>query len=98
MRAHQFAVAVGVRCSNEERRVSRRAHVRVAAAVMTALLAFASGVVYLGGYQGAFADTDTVTLTSQRAGLVMDRDAKVKFLGVPIGTVSQIDYDGPRRS
>lgn len=73
--------------------MSRRAHVRVAAAVMTALLAFASGVVYLG-YQGAFTDTDTVTLTSQRAGLVMDRDAKVKFLGVPIGTVSQIDYDG----
>ncbi|WP_293023010.1 MlaD family protein, partial [Mycolicibacterium sp.] len=35
-----------------------------------------------------------MTLTSPRAGLVMDRDAKVKFLGVQIGKVSLISYDG----
>ncbi len=45
-------------------------------------------------YRGAFTPTSTVTLTAPRAGLVMDRDAKVKLLGVPIGKVSDISYDG----
>ena len=36
---------------------------------------------------------DTVTVTSPRAGLVMDRDAKVKYRGVQIGEVADISYD-----
>ena len=71
----------------------RRMKVRAAAAVLALGFFAATGVTYLG-YQGAFTPTATVTLTSPRAGLVMNRDAKVKFLGVPIGTVSEISYDG----
>ncbi len=73
-------------------RLGRRAQRRVAAAILAAAFVAAAGLTYLG-YQGAFTPTVTVTLTSQRAGLVTDRDAKVKFLGVQIGTVSQISYD-----
>lgn len=71
----------------------RRTKVRAAAAILTAGFMAATAVTYLG-YQGAFTSTATVTLTSSRAGLVMDREAKVKFLGVPIGRVSAISYDG----
>lgn len=69
------------------------AKVRVAAALFVATCVAAAALTFLG-YQGAFTPTTTITLTSPRAGLVMDRDAKVKFLGVPIGTVSDISYDG----
>ena len=71
----------------------RRTRVRAAAAVMAMGFVAATSVTYLG-YVGAFTSTSTVTLTAPRAGLVMDRDAKVKFLGVPIGSVSSISYDG----
>lgn len=71
--------------------LTRRTTVRVAAAVLTACGVAAAGVTYLG-YQGAFTSTATVTLSSTRAGLVMERDAKVKFLGVPIGRVTDITY------
>lgn len=38
-----------------------------------------------------------VTLTSDRAGLVMDPNAKVKFRGVQVGRVSSISSDGPTK-
>ena len=72
----------------------RRARkVRAAALVMALLITAAVGFTYLS-YAGAFARTDQITVTSSRAGLVMDRDAKVKFLGVQIGQVKDIEYDG----
>lgn len=73
--------------------MTRRAKVRVAAAILTASCLAAVFGTYLG-YQGAFTSTATVTLTSARAGLVMERDAKVKFLGVQIGRVTDIAYEG----
>lgn len=72
--------------------LTRRTKVRVAAAILTASCLAAVCGTYLG-YQGAFTSTATVTLTSARAGLVMQRDAKVKFLGVEIGRVADIAYD-----
>ena len=45
-------------------------------------------------YTAAFTPTDTVTVTSPRAGLVMDRDAKVKYRGIQIGKVEDIEYAG----
>ncbi|MGV0781414.1 MCE family protein [Mycolicibacterium sp. XJ775] len=74
-------------------RVRRRAKVLAAAAILVFGMMGAACVSYLG-YQGAFTPTAAVTLTSQRAGLVMDRDAKVKFLGVQVGRVSEISYSG----
>ncbi len=70
----------------------RRAAVRVAAVAMVSLLAAAGTLTYLS-YQGAFIPTGVVTLDAPRAGLVMERDAKVKFLGVQIGKVADISYE-----
>ena len=72
---------------------TKRSHVRIAAAILAALLVAATVFTYLS-YTAAFTDTDTVTVTSPRAGLVMDTDAKVKYRGIQIGHVQNIDYAG----
>jgi phospholipid/cholesterol/gamma-HCH transport system substrate-binding protein len=71
----------------------RKKVLRIAALVMAALFAGISALTYLF-YSGAFIPVDTVTVTSPRAGLVMDRDAKVKYLGVQVGKVSAVEFDG----
>ena len=51
-------------------------------------------VVILTGasmFQGRFTDTVPLTVLSQRAGLVMNPDAKVRLLGVDIGHVASIE-------
>src|SRR3954447_20249522 len=72
---------------------AKRSHVRIAAAILATLLAAAVVFTYLS-YTAAFTSTDKVTLTSPRAGLVMDRDAKVKYRGIQIGEVEAIEYAG----
>ena len=72
---------------------AKRSHVRIAAAILAALLVAAVVVTYLA-YTAAFTSTDKVTVTSPRAGLVMDRDAKVKYRGIQIGEVESIEYPG----
>lgn len=74
-------------------RVSRRSSVRLAAALLAALIVAFAAVTYLS-YTAAFASTDTVTVSSPRAGLVMDKGAKVKYRGLQIGKVTGIDYSG----
>ncbi|BBX76034.1 Mce family protein Mce4A [Mycobacterium shinjukuense] len=66
---------------------------RLAAAVLAGLLAAAVTLTYLA-YTAAFTSTDTVTVSSPRAGLVMERGAKVKYRGVQVGTVKDISYSG----
>ena len=72
---------------------AKRSHVRIAAAILAALLVAAVVFTYLA-YTAAFTSTDKVTVTSPRAGLVMDRDAKVKYRGIQIGEVESIEYPG----
>jgi phospholipid/cholesterol/gamma-HCH transport system substrate-binding protein len=72
---------------------AKRSHVRIAAAILAAVLVAATVFTYLF-YTAAFTSVDTVTVTSPRAGLVMDRDAKVKYRGVQIGEVKSIEYAG----
>src|SRR5690349_21802605 len=72
---------------------AKRSHVRIAAAILAALLVAAVVFTYLA-YTAAFTSTDKVTVTSPRAGLVMDRDAKVKYRGIQIGQVDSIEYAG----
>jgi len=72
---------------------AKRSHVRIAAAILAALLVAAVVFTYLS-YTAAFTSTDKVTVTSPRAGLVMDRDAKVKYRGIQIGQVDSIEYAG----
>jgi phospholipid/cholesterol/gamma-HCH transport system substrate-binding protein len=72
---------------------AKRSHVRIAAAILAVVLLAAVVFTYLS-YTAAFTSTDTVTVTSQRAGLVMERDAKVKYRGIQIGKVSDIQFAG----
>jgi len=72
---------------------SRSTSVRLAAALLaSALVAFAV-LTYLS-YSAAFASTDTVVVSAPRAGLVMDKGAKVKYRGIQIGKVTDIGYSG----
>jgi phospholipid/cholesterol/gamma-HCH transport system substrate-binding protein len=71
----------------------KRSHVRIAAAILAAILAAATVFTYLA-YTAAFTSTDTVTVTSPRAGLVMESDAKVKYRGIQVGEVKSIEYAG----
>ncbi|OBG62709.1 MULTISPECIES: MCE family protein [unclassified Mycobacterium] len=70
---------------------TRRTSVRLAAAVLASLLVAFALVTYLS-YSAAFASIDTVTVSAPRAGLVMEKGAKVKYRGIQIGKVEAIDY------
>ena len=72
---------------------SRRTSVRLAAALLAGLIVAFAALTYLS-YTAAFASTDTVTVSAPRAGLVMDKGAKVKYRGIQIGKVADIDYSG----
>lgn len=73
--------------------MSRTVAIRIAAVVLAAVIVAFSVFTYLS-YSAAFTPTETVTVTSKRAGLVMDRDAKVKYRGIQIGKVEDISYTG----
>ncbi len=66
---------------------------RIAAAVLAAILLAATVFTYLS-YVSIFTSTDKVTVTSPRAGLVMEQDAKVKYRGIQVGKVKSIKYQG----
>ncbi|OSC42100.1 virulence factor Mce family protein [Mycobacterium decipiens] len=72
---------------------SRRTSVRLAAAVLAGLIVGFAVLTYLS-YTAAFTSTDTVTLGAPRAGLVMERGAKVKYRGIQVGKVEDISYSG----
>ncbi|WP_299562260.1 MCE family protein [uncultured Mycolicibacterium sp.] len=72
---------------------SRKLHVRIAAAVLAVIIAAFVVFTYLS-YTAAFVPTETVTVTAPRAGLVMERGAKVKYRGIQIGKVADIAYAG----
>ncbi|SRX93403.1 Mce-family protein Mce4A [Mycobacterium tuberculosis H37Rv] [Mycobacterium shimoidei] len=74
---------------------AKRTHVRLAAALLASLLVGFALLTYLS-YSAAFSSTDTVTVTAPRAGLMMERDNKVKYRGIQIGKVKDISYSGER--
>ena len=57
--------------------------------VVVLLVIFA---VSIGLFAGKFTETVPVTVISDRAGLVMNPDAKVKMRGVQVGSVKSIQY------
>jgi len=71
---------------------AKRSHVRIAAAILAALLVAAVVFTYLA-YTAAFTSTDKVTVTSPRAGLVMDRAALAERIGE---RVDRMVADGAR--
>jgi phospholipid/cholesterol/gamma-HCH transport system substrate-binding protein len=61
----------------------------VGAGTIAAVVAVA--VAAVGAFEDSFSDTVPLTVMSQRAGLVMNPDAKVELLGVPVGRVGSIE-------
>ncbi len=59
-------------------------------AMVVAIVAVVALAVYL--FQGNYRDTAGVTVISERAGLVMNPDAKVKMRGVQVGTVESVAH------
>lgn len=74
---------------------SRRSTVRLAAALLAGLIVAFAAITYLS-YTAAFTSTDTVTVSASRAGLEMDKGAKVKYRGIQIGKVQNIAYADDR--
>lgn len=72
---------------------AKRSHVRIAAAILAAVVVAAAVFTYLS-YTAAFTPTDKVTVLSPRAGLVMETQAKVKYRGIQVGEVESIEYAG----
>ncbi|QLL06982.1 virulence factor Mce family protein [Mycobacterium vicinigordonae] len=72
---------------------SRKTAGRVAAAVLAGLLVASAVLTYLS-YTAYFTPVETVTVASQRAGLVMEPGAKVKYRGIQVGKVEDIIYSG----
>src|SRR5580693_9828265 len=70
---------------------AKRTTVRLAAAVLAGLMLAFAVLTYLS-YTAAFASIDNVTVSAPRAGLVMEKGAKVKYRGIQIGTVEDISY------
>ena len=61
--------------------------------MLASLIAAFAVLTYLS-YSAAFTSTDTVTVATPRAGLVMEKGAKVKYRGIQVGKVEAINYDG----
>jgi phospholipid/cholesterol/gamma-HCH transport system substrate-binding protein len=72
---------------------SGRTAVRLAAALLAGMIVFFAVLTYLS-YTAAFTPTETITVIADRAGLVMENGAKVKFRGIQIGTVDNVTYSG----
>jgi phospholipid/cholesterol/gamma-HCH transport system substrate-binding protein len=63
--------------------------VLVGATTIAAVAAIVAAAI--GSFQNDFSDSVPLTVMSPRAGLVMNPDAKVKLLGVPVGRVGSIE-------
>lgn len=72
-------------------------HKKLAAAGLILGLA-AIVAVALTMFSGGFTKSTPITVTSSRAGLVMEPDAKVKLRGVQVGSVESISLDGDQAS
>ncbi|OBA84418.1 MCE-family protein [Mycobacterium sp. 1164966.3] len=72
---------------------SRPGTVRLAAALLAGLVVAFAVLTYLS-YTAAFTETDTVTVAAPRAGLVMEKGAKVKYRGIQVGKVEDVSYSG----
>ncbi len=65
--------------------------IRALAGLVTVVLLCAIVAVAVGLFQGSFTESVPVTVLSQRAGLVMNPDAKVEMRGVQVGKVASIE-------
>jgi len=77
--------------ASSRRHSAARSYARPLAGLATILVIGAIVAVSLGLFAGDFTQSVPVTVISQRAGLVMNSDAKVKMRGVQVGKVDTIE-------
>jgi virulence factor Mce-like protein len=68
-----------------------RSYARPLAGLATVLAILTIVALAVGLFRGSFTESVPVTVLSQRAGLVMNPDAKVRMLGVQVGKVASIE-------
>ena len=73
---------------------AKRSHVRIAAAILAAILVGRRRVHLPGLHRRVHVDTDTVTVTSPRAGLVMDRTPRSSTAASRSARSKSIEYAG----
>ncbi len=73
------------------RNLGNRGYVRPLAGLGTIVAIAAIFALAVSLFRGSFTPTTSVTVISDRAGLVMNNDAKVKMRGVEVGKVSSIE-------
>jgi phospholipid/cholesterol/gamma-HCH transport system substrate-binding protein len=73
------------------RHFGARSYARPLAGLGTVAVVAMIFALAVGLFQGSFTETVPVTVISQRAGLVMNSDAKVKMRGVQVGKVASIE-------
>ncbi len=83
--------AAGPVAASPGRHFGAQSYARPLAGLATFLVIAGIVAVAVGLFQGSFTKTVPVTVISQRAGLVMNPDAKVKMRGVQVGKVSSIE-------
>jgi phospholipid/cholesterol/gamma-HCH transport system substrate-binding protein len=66
---------------------------RINGLIMTVVSIGVIVAVYLG-YQGAFSNEVNVLLRTQRAGLLLDKGAAVRILGIRVGTIRDVSAQG----
>jgi len=71
--------------------VTRTSYVRPLAGLLTVLAILAIVALAVGLFRGSFTKTVPLTVISDRAGLVMNPDNRVKMRGVQVGKVSSIE-------
>jgi len=75
------------------RHFGAQSYVRPLAGLVTIVLIVLIFAVAVGLFEGDFTTSVPVTVVSPRAGLVMNKDAKVKMRGVEVGRVDTIDVE-----
>ncbi|WP_407067568.1 MCE family protein [Mycobacterium triplex] len=73
------------------RNFGAQSYARPLAGLATVVIVAVIFALAVGLFQGSFTESVPVTVISQRAGLVMNPDAKVKMRGVQVGKVASID-------
>jgi len=89
--AGRGAFAGGRARAGHARRPAQRNYLPPLLGLITVVLICLVFAVAVGLFQGSFTESVPVTVISQRAGLVMNADAKVKMRGVQVGKVASIE-------
>lgn len=88
---HESGTASAATLVAQSGQLAARSYIRPLAGILTIVAIAAIVALAVGLFRGDFSESARVTVISQRAGLVMNPDAKVKMNDIQVGTVSSIE-------